>query len=213
MEEILYTIIAAIAFLIPGFIITNLKKRVVPEVDKDYKTKIFENFIYSFLNIFLWSLPLYKIYSNFDFWKEKYFFLWIIAFIIIFVSPVTITLIIIICDKYDLFRKLCEYLKITSVDTEPSAWDFKFKNLKEKWVLVTLSNKRVVRGHLGAEKAFMSSNSKERDLYIDEVYRMNDKGEWIKREETDGIWIKNEEIRCIEFFNNVEGGDENEKCS
>lgn len=53
MKDILYTIIAAIAFLIPGFIVTSITKRVIPIVDKEYKTKILENFIYSFLNIFL----------------------------------------------------------------------------------------------------------------------------------------------------------------
>lgn len=58
MKDILYTIIAAIAFLIPGFIVTSITKRVIPIVDKEYKTKILENFIYSFLNIFLWSIPI-----------------------------------------------------------------------------------------------------------------------------------------------------------
>ena len=63
MEEILYTIIMAIAFLIPGFIITSINKRVIPIVDKEYKTKLFENFIYSFLNIFLFNTNLQNLFE------------------------------------------------------------------------------------------------------------------------------------------------------
>ena len=53
--------------------------------------------------------------------------------------------------------------------------------------------------------------SKERDLYIDEVYEIDEKGVWTKRERTDGIWLKNEEIKSIEFFYCDRGGNKNEK--
>lgn len=45
MTEILYTIIAAIAFLIPGFIISELVQRIIPVINKDYKIRILEYFI------------------------------------------------------------------------------------------------------------------------------------------------------------------------
>lgn len=212
MEEIIYTIIAAIAFLIPGFIVTNITKRVIPLVDKEYKTKIFENFIYSFLNIFLWSIPIYRIYLSIEYWKENYVLLWIASFLIIFLSPIAIALIIILINKYEIIRKVCEYFNISPVDTEPSAWDFKFKQIKGEWVLITLSDKRMVAGFIGIN-SFISSNSKERDLYIDEVYEIDENGLWKKRKRTDGIWLKNEEIKSIEFFCCEKGDDKNEKKS
>lgn len=199
MKDILFTIIAAIAFLIPGFIITSSTKRVMPIVEKEYKTRIFENFIYSFLNIFLWSIPIYKIYLNIEWWKKEYILLWIIALLIIFISPVTIALIIIILNKKETLRRICGYFDINFIDTEPSAWDFKFKDMENEWVIITLSNEKVIAGFIG-KNSFISSNSKERDLYIDEVYKINKYGEWTKRNRTNGIWIKNEEIKSIEFL-------------
>ena len=210
MNDILYTIIAAIAFLIPGFVVTSITKRVIPIVDKEYKTIILENFIYSFLNIFLWSIPIYKIYLNIEWWHENYALLWIVGLLIIFLSPIVIAMIIILFNKYEIYRKICEYFNISSIDTEPSAWDFKFKQIECEWVSITLSDKRTIAGFIG-RNSFISSNSKERDLYIDEVYEIDEKGVWTKRERTDGIWLKNEEIKSIEFFYCDRGGNKNEK--
>lgn len=212
MENILYTIIAAIAFLIPGFIVTSITKRVIPIIDKEYKTRILENFIYSFLNIFLWTIPIYKIYLNKEWWYKNYSLLWIVGLLIIFLSPIVMALIIILFNQYEISRKICEYFNIPSIDTEPSAWDFKFKQIKGEWVLITLSDKRTIAGFIG-RNSFISSNSKERDLYIDEVYEIDEKGEWKKRKRTDGIWLKNEEIKSIEFWNYEKGDEENEKSS
>lgn len=165
--------------------------------------------MYSFLNIFLWSIPIYRMYINAGYWKENYIFLWLVGFMIIFISPVVIALVIIVINEYEILRKICGCFKITSVDLEPSAWDFKFKDIKKEWVIITLSDKRTVAGFIG-ENSFVSSNSKERDLYLDKVYKINKNGEWEERERTDGIWIKNEEIRSIEFFNDEEGDKKND---
>lgn len=199
MEETLYTIMAAIGFLIPGFIVTSITRRVIPLAEREYKIKIFENFIYSFLNIFLWAIPVYRIYLNIEYWKENYVLLWIISIVIIFLSPIVIALIIILLNKYEISRRICEYFSLPSIDTDPSAWDFKFKQMQGEWVLITLRDKRIVAGFIG-KNSFVSSNTKERDLYIDEVYNIGENNIWSKEERTNGIWIKGEEIISIEFF-------------
>lgn len=201
MKEILYTIIAAITFLIPGFIILGLIQKIIPVIDKDYKTKILECFIYSFLNMFLWAIPIYNVYINIiKEWNQRYvLLLWLFSFLIVFISPIVIALIIILCNQYNLLEKVCRYFGLSYNDSDPSAWDFKFKQIQGEWVIITLSDKRTVAGFIG-ENSFISSNSKERDLYIDEVYEICEKGKWKKRLETDGIWIKSEEIMSIEFF-------------
>ena len=134
MENILYEIIVAIAFLIPGFIVTWITRKVIPVGDKEYKVKIFENFIYSFINIFLWAIPIYKIYLNINWFKTNYIILWIIVFVIIFLSPIVIASIIIVLNQYEVFRRLCKYFNISSVDTDPSAWDFKFRHIENEWI-------------------------------------------------------------------------------
>lgn len=199
MNNILYTIISAIAFLIPGFITTYIIRRVIPKVDKDYKTSVLENFIYSFLNIFLWAIPIYKIYINIGWWNKKILLLWLVCLLIIFVSPIIIASVIIIFYQKEVFRKLCQYFNISSIDTEPSAWDFKFKKIENEWVIITLKDKTTIGGYIGVN-SFISSNCKERDLYIDEQYEISKNGEWKKVNRTDGIWIKNDEIKYIEFL-------------
>ena len=209
MNNILYTIISAIAFLIPGFITTYIIRRVIPKVDKDYKTSVLENFIYSFLNIFLWAIPIYKIYINIGWWNKKILLLWLGCLLIIFVSPIIIASVIIIFYQKEVFRKLCQYFNISSIDTEPSAWDFKFKKIENEWVIITLKDKTTIGGYIGVN-SFISSNCKERDLYIDEQYEISKNGEWKKVNRTDGIWIKNDEIKYIEFLKN-ERKNKNEK--
>ncbi len=206
MEEILYTIIAAIAFLIPGFITTTIVKKIIPIVNKEYKYNILENFIYSFLNIFIWAIPIHNIYLNIDSFKQNFFWLWLLIFIIIFISPIVIALVIVLINKYELFRKLCTYFNITNIDIEPSAWDFKFKQIENEWVIVTLTNDRTIAGFIG-KNSFISDNPQERDLYIDEVYEISKSGNWKKRERTDGIWLKSDEIKTIEFYK-CKKGDE-----
>lgn len=209
MNNILYTIISAIAFLIPGFITTYIIRRVIPKVDKDYKTSVLENFIYSFLNIFLWAIPIYKIYINIGWWNKKILLLWLVCLLIIFVSPIIIASVIIIFYQKEVFRKLCQYFNISSIDTEPSAWDFKFKKIENEWVIITLKDKTTIGGYIGVN-SFISSNCKERYLYIDEQYEISKNGEWKKVNRTDGIWIKNDEIKYIEFLKN-ERKNKNEK--
>lgn len=199
MNNILYTIISAIAFLIPGFIITNIIRRVIPKVDKDYKTSVLENFIYSFLNIFLWAIPIYKIYINIEWWNKKILLLWLVCLLIIFLSPIIIATVIIIFYQKEMFRRLCQYFNVSSIDTEPSAWDFKFKQIENEWVIITLKDETTIGGYIGVN-SFISSNYKERDLYIDEQYKISKNGEWKKVNRTDGIWIKNDEIKYIEFL-------------
>lgn len=199
MNNILYTIISAIAFLIPGFIITNIIRRVIPKVDKDYKTNVLENFIFSFLNIFLWAIPIYKIYINIEWWNKKILLLWLVCLLIIFLSPIIIAAVIIIFYQKEMFRRLCQYFNVSSIDTEPSAWDFKFKQIENEWVIITLKDETTIGGYIGVN-SFISSNCKERDLYIDEQYKISKNGEWKKVNRTDGIWIKNDEIKYIEFL-------------
>ncbi len=199
MEEIIYTIMAAVAFIIPGSIVISITRRVIPKKENEYNTKILEYFIYSFLNFFMWSILIYNIYSNINSWKEHYVLLWLTLLMIIFLSPVAIALIVIQIAQKDVIRKICIYFDLTSVDTEPSAWDFKFKNISSEWAIVTLKNDKIISGFLGS-LSYISQNEKERDIYISEVFEIDENNKWTRKKNTDGILIKAEEIKYIEFF-------------
>lgn len=190
---------AAVAFIIPGSIVISITRRVIPKKENEYNTKVLEYFIYSFLNFFMWSILIYNIYSNIELWKEHYVLLWLTLFMIIFLSPLAIALIVIQIAQKDIIRKICIYFNLTSVDTDPSAWDFKFKNISSEWVIVTLKNDKIISGFLGS-LSYISQNEKERDIYISEVFEIDENNKWTRKKNTDGILIKAEEIKYIEFF-------------
>ena len=209
LEEIIYTIIKAIAFIIPGSIVTNITRRVIPKSEKEYNEKILEYFIYSFLNFFIWSILIFNIYSNIELWKQHYIVLWILCFIIIFLSPTIIAIIVILISQKDVIKKICIHFNLPSVDVEPSAWDFKFKDISSEWVIVTLKDGEIVPGYLGA-LSYISQNEKERDIYISEVFEIDKNKKWTKKKNTDGILIKADEIKCIEFFKEGSKNEERE---
>jgi len=199
LTEILYTLILGIAFIIPGFIITSIKNKIIPTQNKEYKVKIVEFFVYSFVNLFLWGMPLCKMYKNINWYREHYCITWGILLLIIFVTPIVISGIVVFINKKDVIRKFLSKISINVIEAEPTAWDFKFANMEVEWVIVTLNNNKTVAGYMD-DNSCASSNENDRDLYIKEVYKIDDNGKWKRVENTDGILIKAEQVKYIEFF-------------
>lgn len=208
MDDILNNLVLIIFFIIPGLIAVDITEKVIPKRKKDYNFKLLDFFIYSFINIILWAIPIYSIYANFECWKEHYVLLWLAIIIITIVSPFTISLIIICINKYDCIRKICDYFSINLIEPEPSAWDYKFSKMEAEWVIVTLIDDTIIAGFFGGLSC-ASSNESERDIYINEVYKIDYDNNWKIQTDTDGILIKAENIKYIEFFKRKVG--ENEK--
>lgn len=207
MDDIWYNIILAIIFIIPGFIVIGVIERIIPKGKKEYNFKLLDFFIYSFINALLWSIPIYSIYNNLNWWIKNYFLLWIVVIIITIISPITISLIIICINKYECLRKICEYFKINLIESEPSAWDYKFSNMEAEWIIVTLTDDSTVAGFMGSLSCASSSDN-ERDLYINEVYEIDENNNWNIVENTDGILIKEQNIKYIEFIKRKENENE-----
>lgn len=207
MTDIIFSACMAIAFIIPGFIVVGTIERIIPKRKKDYSLKLLDFFIYSFINLILWAIIIYLICINIEWWKEQYFWLWLIIIFITIISPFLISLFIIYINKEELVRKICKKFKINLIEPEPSAWDYKFSKREAEWVIVTLTDDSIIAGFMGG-LSFISSNEDERDIYINEVYTIDDNNNWSIRENTNGILIKAEYIKYIEFFKRKD--DENE---
>ena len=81
----------------------------------------------------------------------------------------------------------------------PAAWDWKFTDMKEEWVLVTLKDGTRFAGFFG-EKSFASSDPQKRDMYIQWVYDLDKDDNWVYPKSEKGLLISAGEIRTIEFF-------------
>ncbi|HEV8640144.1 MAG TPA: DUF6338 family protein [Methylomirabilota bacterium] len=81
----------------------------------------------------------------------------------------------------------------------PTAWDYVFSHSTGSWVLVTLADGSTVAGIFSA-RSFASSDAAERDLFLEQLYRVEDDGPWQPVPMNRGVWIRGEAIRAIEFL-------------
>ncbi len=89
-------------------------------------------------------------------------------------------------------------LKVTLVDPTPTAWDWKFSQLAESFVIIKLKDGSTIYGRAG-RKSFVSSDPNERDIYIQPIYTLADNGDW-QQSGSRGMWIGAGEISTIEFI-------------
>jgi len=100
----------------------------------------------------------------------------------------------------NLFLKSTAALKISVnlADPTPTAWDWKFAQLRESFVIIKFKNDSTVYGWAGPN-SFFSSDPAERDLFIERVYILDEHGRW-QAKNLEGIWIDAGEISTIEFI-------------
>lgn len=66
--------------------------------------------------------------------------------------------------------------------------------------MVRLKNRDLIGGFYG-ENSFTSSFPNEQDLYLEEVWSVNEEGQFIEKiDRTGGLLIKDQEIEFLEFF-------------
>ena len=118
-------------------------------------------------------------------------------FALVFVGPAIFGLTLGINAQREYTRRFLKWIGLNPVHVMPTAWDWKFAGMKEQWILVVLKDGTKFAGFCGIG-SFMSSDPKERDLYIERVYELDGQDVWHPRE--NGVLIMPGEIRSIEFW-------------
>lgn len=95
------------------------------------------------------------------------------------------------------FRRAMQWCGLRTVDGMPTAWDWKFGRSGTWWLVVTMKDGSKVAGFCG-EASFVSSDPRERDIYMEQVWRVDENDRWTRHGEW-GVLIPHGEIRCIEF--------------
>jgi hypothetical protein len=85
-----------------------------------------------------------------------------------------------------------------SIDPTDTAWDWLFAKCEFCQVLVTLKDDREICGWY-AEQSFSSSDSNDRDLYIQYTYKKDSNGVYQQDPESRGIYIPKDSIKYIEL--------------
>lgn len=81
----------------------------------------------------------------------------------------------------------------------PYRMGFCFSKQQSCWVIVTLMSGEMISGRY-ATKSFASSDIDKRDLYLEDVYTINEQSVWHHIDGNEGVLILGESIKCIEFF-------------
>ena len=82
----------------------------------------------------------------------------------------------------------------------PTAWDWKFANIKDPvFLLITLKNGEQFGGLFGYQ-SFASSTSDRRDIFLEQLYDVLEDEEWAEAQPDKGVLIDYTEIAYIEFM-------------
>jgi hypothetical protein len=110
-------------------------------------------------------------------------------------------LILAIWSQKEWGRKAARWIGLSPVHDIPAAWDWRFSKLPAGglFVLITLTEGSRVAGFFGSS-SFASSDTGERDIYIEEEYDIDNEEVWTPRQSKVGVMISAREIRHIEFF-------------
>lgn len=78
----------------------------------------------------------------------------------------------------------------------PTAWDWKFGQRNESWIIVKLKDGTIFHCYFG-NRSFASSDE-ERDIYAEAIFDRDESGRWIPMNQ--GLWVPASEISTIEFL-------------
>ena len=193
MENLTFDKILLITiFFVPGFIYLKAYRLLIAETKTDFSKDLYEALGYSFLNAIIFSYPIFIIHRDglINNHPVSYF---LILGLIVIVAPIIGAVI------FQMLSKKKWYSRFLITPTK-SSWDSFFSNRESYFVIITLKNGRKIGGKYGL-KSYSSTYPNPKEIYIEEVWELNEKNGFIKKvEQTEGILITENEISTIEFF-------------
>jgi len=177
-----------ISIVAPGFISLKIWRLIYPSRHVSFKDSLYEAVFYGVFNYFLiavWFLPLMaNIHKNLE----------IIAYII---SLVIIPVFLPFAWKGMLKRR---FIKDIIIDPIPKAWDGFFIRGIPCFMLIHLKDGQIIGGLYAYESA-ASSYPESEDLYLQEVWEIDNKGKFIKPiEGSMGLLVSYNTVDFIELF-------------
>lgn len=191
-EVVYYTSI----FILPGFLIKSIINSMTPKVKTSDSIYFLSCLSYSIVNCAIWSWMYNILYQNRDILT---FWYWIFVVLSTLIGATLLAIILGYIKQKELISRLVNRTKVNYIHPVPTAWDYYFSKQKSAWVIVTLMDGSKVYGHFD-NQSFASSDREERDIYIQEVYGIDEKYNWIKNGQSDGIMISKNNIKTIEFI-------------
>ncbi len=179
-------------FFVPGFISMKVYDLMIPGSPREASKSLLDAVSYSTLNfaVLFWLIAL--IQTN-DFYHRH--------FVLYALAVVAIMVVVPACWPF-VYLKLASWGPITRHLTNPiqKPWDYVFGKRIPYWIIVHLKNGVRIGGRFGA-KSYASSNPANEQIYLEEVWTLDQEGRFLKGVEgSRGIIVMQDEIRAVELF-------------
>lgn len=198
------TVYIAIFFLVPGYIFLTFRNQFVAGQDRLGSEQLLAFITYSALNLALFGWILFAIPRRADDWVVV--LTWVFVLLI---GPAVLGFVSGMWTQKEWGGRLYEFFGLSLVHPTARSWDWVFHRVDPCFVLVTLKDGSQCAGYWGVNAAgtqsFASSDPKERDLYISQVFEISDEGPW--RPTPKSIFIAAGEIRTVEFIQEENSGE------
>lgn len=195
--DTLDAVMYAIAFLVPGFIISAVISMLVPRRIKATELRMVEFLTLSCINHACWIWLIWPVFRG-NALNEHPWLVGLVLFLVVFISPVALGLSAGGLAAQDRIKFLLGRLGFRTIHPIPTAWDYYFSRSAPCWATVTLKDGSRIYG-LFHHESFAGDDPEERDLYLQTVFKPTEQGDLAPVEDSLGILIKAERIAAIEF--------------
>lgn len=120
-----------------------------------------------------------------------------LVFLVFFIVPAVIGAALGYSTKTDRLRSILSKMRLNVLHPISSTWDWKFSKPEESWVLVVLKDGTKWAGIFGSN-SFASSGFEQRDLFLEEVYEIDEHNEWHSKGSS--VLIVHDQIQSVEFW-------------
>ena len=199
-------ILTALTFLVPGFIIARAREKFITGRRQGVGLELLEYLAFSAVNFVVFSWLIYQLtHSEWNLPAKTA--AW---FVVTLFGPLVLGATMGIAAQKDWLEMIFSkwplvLLEVKPVHPVPTAWDWKFARMQTAFVLVTLKDGTEFAGYCSGE-SFVSSDASMRDLYIQQLFEIEDDKPW--KPTAKSLLIAHGEIRTIEFWPAEEGPHE-----
>jgi hypothetical protein len=192
-------LVFVVAVLVPGFIFSSVLSQLVPRrLAGTTETIILGYLTGTAFNYAVCGFPVYLVISG----------LWLVGNQlgqlavwcgVTFLAPIILAVLVGAAIQHEWLGKFFKLIGLRWINLVPTGWDWIFSRTKPSFILVTLQNGTQVAGWMG-ELSMASSDPDKRDLYIEEVYIVEEGDQpWKPAPNSGGILIEAGQIAYIEF--------------
>lgn len=181
-----------IAFVIPGFISLKFYQLLYPGALRNAADQLVDAVAYSCVNYALLLWLILVVESSRLSEVHPYFYYVFYAFVL-FVAPIIWVVFWSWMRTWEIFQKNAPH-------PVAKPWDFVFQQRKQYWLIVYLKGGEKIGGKFST-KSFASSSPADEQIYLEEVWLVENGVLQRPVKESAGVLIGISEISHIEFFN------------